>query len=404
MKKNYLSELHMSVNARGNPYVILNANEFDAIKDANSLSKYFNDEELERIIRESVYTRILLQDSEKMVYKAEDYCTIRNVSLFTNRRVSTYVIEFNRRLTYPIKILFQHSFRLNLYSHLKEKLKNENFRNSFGPKEDVQTLFNQVVEHEESLLKYNNTQRTTITFETRDIDITKFMDVKERVNFAGSPIQSNGLIQNYSVQEDGFTNFSSMIINNSSASIPYEDVDALVNFYTKLINVRNDYDYRRFLFTKGIYDIREEKKDSPTSPRETRTNVVNASTFSEDNIFKLEDVSLKTSTLNNSANLFIMFILNADQIVKPTTQIEKERYDLFLSNPFLYPNYFFRHVMKFKLEYLSSVDENSLFETWEEVNSNNLSQLVNQTIMCRINLKNKKYYDKLAYEYFIVGV
>jgi hypothetical protein len=61
--------------------------------------------------------------------------------------------------------------------------------------------------------------------------------------------------------------------------------------------------------------------------------------------------------------------------------------------------------MKFKLEYLSSVEKNSLFETWEEVNSNNLPQLLNQTaVMCRINLKNKKYYDKLAYEYFIVGV
>ena len=403
MQKTYLSELHTSFNAQGNPYVILNANEFAAIKDNNSLSKYFTDTELKQIIGNSVSTRIFLQDAEKIVYKAEDYATINKISLFGDKNFSTYIINFNKNLTYPVKVIFEHSFRLNLYSNLKEKLKNKNFVNSLS-QEDVQTLFNQTVEHEESLLNFNNTVRSKINLETSDIDPRKYTDVKERVHYVSNITQGNGVIQNYSVENDGFTIFPLMILNNISTPIPYENSDSLVDFYTKLINVKNDYDFKRFLFSKGIYDVKEEKIESFTSPQDARTNNVNISTFSEDKIFKQEDVSLKTSISNNSPNLFLMFILNTDEIVLPSNETEVNNYNSFLADSFLYPNYFFRHVMKFKLEYLSSVEENSLYETWQEINADNLSELLNQRIMCRINLKNKKYYDKLAYEYFIVGV
>ena len=404
MKKNYLSELHTSFNSQGYPYVILNVNEFAAVKDNNSLSRFFTDQELKQIIGRSLSTRILIQDAEKIVYKAEDYASVQKYSLSLSDNISTYVIDFNRDMTYPVKIIFEHSYRLNLYSHLKEKMKNINFLNSLPNTEDAQILFNQIVEHEESLLQYHNTERTKIIFETRDIDTKKFRDVKERVNFASNTREANSLIQNYSTGDDGFTIFSSIIVNNVANRIGFENNDSLVDFYSKLINTKNDFDYKRYLFTKGIYSTKEEKKETSTSPQDVRTNTTNVSAFSEDAIFKLDDTSLKTSTSNNSANLFLMFILMNDEIVKPNNSSEVDQYNSFLQDPFSYPSYFFRNVLKFKLEYLSSISEDSLYETWEEVNTNNIPQLLNQRFICRVNLKNKKYYDRLAYEYFIVGV
>jgi len=404
MKKNYLSELHTSFNSQGYPYVILNVNEFAAVKDNNSLSRFFTDQELKQIIGRSLSTRILIQDAEKIIYKAEDYASVQKYSLSLSDNISTYVIDFNRDMTYPVKIIFEHSYRLNLYSHLKEKMKNINFLNSLPNTEDAQILFNQIAEHEESLLQYHNTERTKIIFETKDIDARKFLDVKERVSFATSTRERNSLLQNYSTQDDGYSSFSTIIINNIYNTIQYGNKNILVDFYSKLINVKNDFDYKRYLFTKGVYNLKESKKDTSTSPQDVRTNTTNVSAFSEDAIFKLENTSLKTSTSNNSANLFLMFILMNDEIVKPQRKSERSDYKLFLEDSFQYPNYFFRNILKFKLEYLSSISEDSLVEKWEEINLNNLPRVLSKSVICRVNLKNKKYYDRLAYEYFIVGV
>jgi len=60
--------------------------------------------------------------------------------------------------------------------------------------------------------------------------------------------------------------------------------------------------------------------------------------------------------------------------------------------------------LKFKLEYLSNVDPISLHETWLNLNQDNLQDVLNlENILCRVSLKNKKYFDKIAYEYFLVG-
>jgi len=403
MEKTYISELHSSFNIQGNPYVILNINEFDMVKDRHRLSKYFTNSELIQIFSNSISTRVFLQDSEKIIYSAEKYCTINKTSLFSDKNISTYIINFNSNITYPVKLIFEYSHSLNLYSHLKEKLKNKNFVDSLSEKEDVQILFNQIVDYEETLLNFNNSIRDKIVLETSDIDPRKFTEVKERVHYPINITVSNNFLQGYALEDDGHTTFPQMIINNSSNSIPYQDNSSLIDFYTKLVNVNNDYDYRRFLFSRGIYDTIEQKKEVSTSPSDARTNTTSVSTFVEDSVFKLNDTNLKTSKSKESTNLFLLFILTTDEIIPPVGDTETNSYNSFLSDYFLYPNYFFNHVLKFKLEYLSSVEENSMHETWEEINNNNLQSLSGKKIMCRVNLKNKKYYDKLAYEYFIVG-
>lgn len=403
MEKTYISEIHSSFNVQGNPYVILNINEFDMVKDKHRLSKYFTNSELIQIFSNSISTRIFLQDSEKIVYNAENYCTINKTSLFNDKNIVTYIINFNKQVTYPAKLNFEYSYNLNLYSHLKEKLKNKNFVDSLAQKEDVQILFNQIVDYEETLLNFNNSIREKIILETSDIDPRKFMEVKERAHYPIGINVPNNFLQGYTLESDGYTTFPQMIINNNSNSIPYQDNDLLIDFYTKLINVNNDYDYKRFLFSRGIFDIIEKNKETSTSPSDARTNTTSVSTFVEDSIFKLNDTSLKTSKSKESANLFLLFILSTDEIKEPVGDAETNSYNSFLSNSFLYPSYFFNHILKFKLEYLSSVEEKSMYETWEEINGNNLQSLSGKKIMCRVNLKNKKYYDKLAYEYFIVG-
>lgn len=403
MQKTYLSELHSSFNLQGNPYVILNINEFDMLKDKHSLSKYFTNSELVEIFSNSTSTRIFLQDSEKIIYNVENYCTVTKTSLFPDKNIVTYIVNFNNNITYPAKLLFEYSYNLNLYSHLKEKLKNKNFVESISQNEDVQTLFNQVIDYEETRLQFNNTIREKIILETTDIDPRMFMETRERVHYPININVSSNFLQGYVLENDGFKTFPQMIIDNKSNSIPYDNNDSLLEFYTKLINVKNDYDYRRYLFTKGIYDVIEENKSTSISPIDARTNTTSVSTFAEDSIFKLNDTSLKTANAKQSSNLFLLFILMTDHIVQPSNEVETNSYNSFLANSFLYPSYFFNHTLKFKLEYLSSVEDKSMHETWQEINKNNLQDLIGKKILCRVNLKNKMHYDKLAYEYFIIG-
>ena len=89
-------------------------------------------------------------------------------------------------------------------------------------------------------------------------------------------------------------------------------------------------------------------------------------------------------------------------IPSPTNDEEKIDYIGFLSNSFNYPTYFFKHVLKFKLEYLSSLDPNSMNEQWTDLTQDIISNNQNP-LFCRINLKNKKYYDRVAYDYFLLG-
>jgi hypothetical protein len=144
------------------------------------------------------------------------------------------------------------------------------------------------------------------------------------------------------------------------------------------------------------------KQEIFTSPQALKTNTANVSTFSEKDMFKEENIKLKIDESKDSKSLFLMLVL-ANESSSFSTEEKNIQFLGFLENPFLYPQYFFENVLKYKLEYLASLDPNSMSETWEEINLGNISAVAgNQSIFCRVNLKDKKYFDKIAHEYFLL--
>ena len=91
-----------------------------------------------------------------------------------------------------------------------------------------------------------------------------------------------------------------------------------------------------------------------------------------------------------------------EKISLPTTEEEKQDYNSFLSDPLKYPQYFFKNILKFKIEYLKEIQAKSMSEIWTEITPNNISTLIGTRILCRISMKEKKYFNRVAYDHFLI--
>lgn len=398
--------MHVSRDINDSLYLFISINEKQMLKDKAELYKLFTDSDLDLIFKEVASTKILLQDQSLRTYPIENFANLQKVKIINDQTFTTYLITLNNsQIEFPARILFNYSFKFRYYRFLDEKLKDPLFRSEVSTKQSLNSLYKQIADYDESLVYYDNSEliRHTETLSTPDIDFRIYNSINEKVHFASSATDTKNILNNITINQDGFISFNKIVINKVSYPIALDDQKSSIDYYQKLINKTNDYDYKRYLNEYSVFKkIGGDKKNISTSPSSQRTNNANISSFSDEGIFPKDNLSLKTDSSNDSANLFLSFILMDGTIPSPTNDEEKNDYIGFLSNSFNYPTYFFKHVLKFKIEYLSSLDPNSMNEQWtdltQDVISNNQSPL-----FCRINLKNKKYYDRVAYDYFLLG-
>lgn len=405
MKKNYLSELHVSRDINDNIYLFISVNEKQMLKDKADMFNLFSENELDDIFKKTTTTKILLQDSSLRTYPLENLANVQTIKIINDQSFTTYLITLNNnQIEFPAKIIFNYSFKFRYYRFLDEKLKNPNFRNEIDLEKNISFLYKQIADYDESLVNYDHSElvRHTETIMTPDIDFRIYNNIKERVHFASSAIDTRAILNSIITSQDGFNSFDKIIIANNSLPIIIEEQKNIFEYYQKLINTRNDYDYKRYLNDFSIFkNIGRNKKKTVVLPELQKTNLSNLSTFSDETNFPKENINLKTDDSKDSVNLFLLFILLDGIIQNPTTDEEKQDYLDFLSDSFKYPKYFFKHVLKFKIEYLSSLDHNSMNEQWSDLNQDVIDS--DQILFCRVNLKNKKYYDRVAYEYFLLG-
>lgn len=392
--------MYVSRNVNDNLYIYVSINEKMMLKDKAESHKLFTDQELNEIYAKVVTKKILLQDSDKRTYNIENLAEVSVVNLFENQEFTTYLIVLNSKLIeFPAKILFNYSFKFRYYRFLDDKIKNQNIQNV------KPNTYRRIVDYDESLVNYNYSEliRDTETIITDDIDYRKYNSIKERVTFSTSETISKSLLDQYTLQEDNFLPFSSMIIDGQVVNITSLSDAEAIEYYGKLINNVSDYDYKRFLNLSSIFINVPENPIPYTVPQGNKENTVNTNIFSEEGLFKKENIKVKTDESKDSENLFLAFVLKDGQVEKPVTEEEVIDYNNFLFNSFTYPKYFFKHVLKFKLEYLQTIDNISMQESWAEINSSNIEFVSGlEKIFCRISLKNKKYFDKVAYEYFLL--
>lgn len=405
MKKNYISEIHLSRNINDDVYFFISINENQMLKDKSKLQDLFTEVELNNIFSKTVSKKILLQDANLVTYSLGNYASVEQIQIIPNQQFVTYLIVLNsKKIEFPCKILFNYSFKFRYYRFLEEKLKTQGLTAKTFKNKDITKLFEDIGNYDESLVNYSfaENHRHTEIIETPEIDLRKYNDVKERVHFASSEKEGFGILSSYLLDPDGFLPFKKMVINNKSINIDLENTENSVDQYVKLSNSVNDHDYKTFLNQKSIFSKLEEKKEKNVLPEQNQTNLSNQSKFSEGGLFKEDTPILKQSSTIDYFSLFLAYVMMSKDIVKPNSDFEKSDYNSFLANSFEFPKYFFKHILKFKLEYLYSINSGSMNETWQEINSNNLSSITQNTL-CRVVLKNKKYYDKVFYEYFLLG-
>ena len=369
--------------------------------------KFFNANELTDIFNQVVSKKFMLQDSQLKMYPLEDVANLTQFKIFPNQEQITYLIVLNNPIIqFPAKLVFNYSFKFRYYRFLEGKLNSADQRSLLDTTENIRLLYNKISDYDESLVNYSYSEliRDTYSITTEEIDFRNYNDVKERVFFLNSENPTKSLLQQISFDALGFSSFQNIIINSEVKNILLDDKTLLAEYFGKLVNTTNDFNYKRFLNQIGIYSTAFEKKDSNILPNDLKTNLSNLSKFSEDGLFKKEEALLKTDNTSDNLSLFLAFVLLNENKYNLENDEEKSDYISFLSDPFEYPKYFFKHVLKFKLEYLSNVDPISLHETWLNLNQDNLQDVLNlENILCRVSLKNKKYFDKIAYEYFLVG-
>lgn len=406
MKKNYISEIHLSRNINDNVYFFISVNENQMLKDKSKLQDFFTETEINNIFSKTVTKKIFLQDSNLVTYSLENYATVEQIQIIPNQQFTTYLIILDsKRIEFPCKILFNYSFKFRYYRFLEDKLKAQGLNAKTFKGKDITKLFEDVGNYDESLVSYSFSEnhRHLEVIETPLIDLRKYNHVKERVHFASLEKEAFNLLNSYSLESDGFLPFKNIVIDNKSILIDLENSKNYIDQYVKLSNSVDDYDYKAFLNQKSIFSKYEEKKEKNVLPEQNQTNLSNQNKFSEDGLFKKEAPVLKQSFVPDYFSLFLTYVIMSKDIVKPDSEIEKIDYNLFLEDSLQFPKYFFKHILKFKLEFLSNLDPSSMNETWQEINNNNISSITQNTL-CRIVLKNKKYYDKIFYEYFLLGV
>lgn len=397
--------MYVSRSLDDNLYVFISINENLMLKDKGDLYRLFTDQELADIFTKVVSKKFLLQTSDLTTVPLESVATISQVNVLNSQQFTTYLIKLqNNIIEFPARIIFNYSFKFRYYRFLDEKLKNPANRQQIDVEERLTSLYKQIADYDEATVNYNSAEviRDTEMIMSDYIDFRNYNDVKERVIFSDSETNSKSLLQQLSLDNEGYSRFNKIIVDKNVQEILDTDKQKLIEFYGKLVNSISDYDYKRFLNQLSISTKKQDEIEKIVSPEELRTNNANVNLTSEEGLFKKENTSLKIDESKDSANLFLSFVL-LDGTVKPKTEEENNDYKSFLLDSFEYPNYFFKHVMKFKLEYLTAIDPNSMNETWEEINSTNINNFTGSSpLFCRINLKNKKYFDKVAYEYFIL--
>lgn len=397
--------MYVSRNLDDNLYVFVSINENLMLKDMAELHKLFTEQELSDIFSKVVTKKLLLQGSDLRTYPLESVATVSQVNIIKNQQFSTYLIKLKSNLIeFPARILFNYSFKFRYYRFLDEKLKNPINRQRIDVNNKLSSLYRQIADYDESMVNYDNSEviRDTETVATGYIDFRSYNDVKERVTVVSSEVTSANSLLQLVLDTEGYSRFDKIIIDKQIQNILDADKQKLIEYYGKLVNSSSDYDYKRFLNQLSIFIKSQNGLEKVVSPESLRANTANANVASEDGLFKKENVNLKTDETKDSANLFLSFVL-LDGIIKPKTGEENNDYLSFLSDSFNYPNYFFKHIMKFKLEYLSSIDSNSMHETWQEITKDNINTLSSTgSVFCKISLKNKKYFDKVAYEYFLL--
>jgi hypothetical protein len=403
--KNYLSNMYVSRSLDDNLYIFLSINENLMLKDRAELYKLFTEQELLDIFSKVVTKKILLQGSDLRTYPIESVAEISQINILDNQQFTTYLIKLkNNLIEFPARILFNYSFKFRYYRFLDEKLKNINARTEIDIDRDLRVLYSEIANYDEALVNYDNSEliRHTETVSTGYIDFRNYDETKERVTFVSTERDSRSLLQQILFDSSGYTKFEKIIIDKQIQNIFDADKQKLAEYYGKLVNSISDYDYKRFLNQLSIFVKNDDDSKKVVDPELVRANTENANVSSEEGLFKKENTSLKTDEAKDSANLFLSFVLN-DGIVKPVTEEENNDYKSFLIDSFDYPTYFFKHVLKFQIEYLVSIDPNSMHETWGQITQENVNSIINfNSIFCRLSLKNKKYFDKVAYEYFIL--
>lgn len=396
--KNYISEIHFSRDILDNVYFFLSINEKQLLKDSSEFSKYFSESELDSIFDQVVSRKILLQDSSLRTYLINDFADLTTVQISKDQKFITYLITLkNKNIEFPCRLIFNYSFKFRYYKFLEKKIPG----NEALEKSD---LYREIADYDESTLTHDKSEitRHTISIITPDIDFRIYDKVKERVHFASSQIVNKNSIILPTSEEDGYSAFDKIVVDNKSFIIG-PDENEKIKYFQKLINNANDYDYKRFLNNKSIF-IKLDSKEimSFSLPTNQRTNLANTSSFSDDDVFLKEAIKLKTDESKEKENLFLLFSLINSEIIEPKTNKEKESYNEFLKNSFKYSDYFFNHILKFNIEYLSNILADSMSEVWSPLTQEVFLQPLNPPILCRINLKNKKYYDRIAYEYFLL--
>lgn len=398
--------MYVSRNVDDNLYIYISINEKEMLKDKAKLYNLFTNQELNEIFSKVVTKKFLLQDREKRTYSLENIANVSTVNVLEQQDFTTYLIILNNNaIEFPAKILFNYSFKFRYYRFLDEKIKNSNQISTITENANINTIYKQIIDYDESLVNFNysETIRDTETIETGEIDFRNSNSVKERVTFSSSEIFTKSLLNQYILNTDGFLPFNNIIIDRQIKDIKNLDDPKITDYYGKLINNISDYDYKRFLNQLSVFINSPKLIRDSTISQDNRENTANTNTFSEDGLFKRENTSLKIDKSADSQNLFLAFILSNGPIEKPTSEEETKEYNVFLADAFSYPKYFFKNVLKFKLEYLQTVDNKSMRETWTEINATNIDSVLNLTnIFCRVSLKNKKYFDKVAYEYFLL--
>ena len=104
------------------------------------------------------------------------------------------MITFDKNsIQFPLRVLFNYSFKFRYYNFLNEKLKNYVFANSLKGQDKIRR---QISDYDESMVNYDYSEvsRNYHTVYTPFIDDRKYDTVLQRVHFVDSSINSNNIL------------------------------------------------------------------------------------------------------------------------------------------------------------------------------------------------------------------
>ena len=218
--------------------------------------KFFNANELTDIFNQVVSKKFMLQDSQLKMYPLEDVANLTQFKIFPNQEQITYLIVLNNPIIqFPAKLVFNYSFKFRYYRFLEGKLNSADQRSLLDTTENIRLLYNKISDYDESLVNYSYSEliRDTYSITTEEIDFRNYNDVKERVFFLNSENPTKSLLQQISFDALGFSSFQNIIINSEVKNILLDDKTLLAEYFGKLVNTTNDFNYKRFLNQIGIY-------------------------------------------------------------------------------------------------------------------------------------------------------